>query len=120
MYGEPLCNHSIVTEEERIKDMVKDLVCGMEIEEMKSKATYGYEGQTYYFCAPECKDQFVDLASPQMNSELPEKVGRFLEMTEIHAGERIRKARSVKIESKGAWTISAKSNLSTSIYSAWT
>jgi len=120
VHGGPLCNISIVTEEERIKEMVKDLVCGMEIEETKSRATYDYEGQTYYFCAPECKDQFVDLASPQMNSELPEKVGRFLEMTEIHAGEGIRKARSVKIESKGAWAISAKSNLPTSINSAWT
>jgi Cu+-exporting ATPase len=48
--------------------MVKDLVCGMEIEEAKSGATYDYEGRTYYFCAPECKDQFIDLMSPQSNS----------------------------------------------------
>jgi len=48
--------------------MAKDLVCGMEIEETKSGATYDYEGQTYYFYAPECKDQFLNLMSPQMNS----------------------------------------------------
>ena len=48
--------------------MVRDLVYGMEIEETKSGATYDYEGQTYYFCAPECKDQFLDLVSPLMNS----------------------------------------------------
>jgi YHS domain-containing protein len=47
--------------------MVRDLVCCAEIEETKSGATYDYEGQTYYFCAPECKDQFVDLVSPRMN-----------------------------------------------------
>lgn len=99
---------------------MKDLVCGMEIEETESSATTTTRDRLTIFCAPECKDQFVDLASPQMNSELPEKLGRFLEMTEIHAGEGIRKARSVKIESKGAWAISAKSNLPTSINSAWT
>jgi len=48
--------------------MVKDLACGMEIEETKSRATYDYKGRTYYFCAPECKDQFLNLVSPQTNS----------------------------------------------------
>ena len=48
--------------------MAKDLVCRIEIEEEKSGATYDYEGQTYYFCAAECKDQFINLVSSQMNS----------------------------------------------------
>jgi len=47
--------------------MVRDVVCSAEIEETRSGTTYDYEGQTYYFCAPECKDQFLDLVSPQMN-----------------------------------------------------
>jgi YHS domain-containing protein len=62
-----VCNNFSETREKRIKEMVRDLVCCAEIEETKSGATYDYEGQTYYFCAPECKDQFVDLVSPRMN-----------------------------------------------------
>lgn len=38
--------------------IVKDLVCGMEID--KSQAlTADYEDKTYYFCAQHCKDSFL-------------------------------------------------------------
>ncbi len=62
-----VCNNFIEIEEKRIKGMVRDLVCGAEIEETKSGATYDCGRQTTYFCAPECKDQSLDLVSPQMN-----------------------------------------------------
>ncbi len=39
--------------------MAKDFVCGMEVDERKAGASYDYKGQTYYFCAPGCKDRFV-------------------------------------------------------------
>ncbi len=37
---------------------VKDPVCGMMIEESSAAETSRYQGQTYYFCSPECLEQF--------------------------------------------------------------
>ena len=38
--------------------MVKDVVCGMTIDENKAPAKSEYKGQTYYFCALVCKTKF--------------------------------------------------------------
>ncbi|MGE5568728.1 MAG: YHS domain-containing protein [Rhodospirillales bacterium] len=38
--------------------MAKDPVCGMKIEEDDAEATSEYEGQEYYFCSQECKEEF--------------------------------------------------------------
>ena len=38
--------------------MVKDLVCGMEIDSNTAAGKSEYKGQTYYFCAPGCKKAF--------------------------------------------------------------
>lgn len=38
--------------------MVKDLVCGMEIDPKQAAATSEYKGQTYYFCSIGCKKAF--------------------------------------------------------------
>jgi Cu+-exporting ATPase len=40
--------------------MVKDPVCGMEIDEEQAVASHAYEGQTYYFCSEACEKQFVE------------------------------------------------------------
>jgi len=37
----------------------KDPVCGMLVSRLTAAADAGYEGKTYYFCAPECRDAFV-------------------------------------------------------------
>jgi YHS domain-containing protein len=47
--------------------MVRDLVCGREMNETKVGASCDYEGQIYYFCGETCKDQFANVFSPQMN-----------------------------------------------------
>jgi Cu+-exporting ATPase len=39
-------------------ELVKDLVCGMEIDPATAAATSQYRGATYYFCAVGCKEQF--------------------------------------------------------------
>jgi len=39
-------------------DLVKDLVCGMEIDPATAAATSEYRGVTYYFCAESCKQEF--------------------------------------------------------------
>lgn len=38
--------------------MIRDPVCGMEVEEKKAAATSAYKGKTYYFCAQGCKAAF--------------------------------------------------------------
>lgn len=41
--------------------MVKDVVCGMQIDGQQAVAkglTSDYQGQTYHFCSPGCKRQF--------------------------------------------------------------
>lgn len=38
--------------------MAIDPVCKMEVDEENAAATYEYEGETYYFCAPGCKTAF--------------------------------------------------------------
>lgn len=41
--------------------MAKDVVCGMQVDEQRAVSkglTSDFEGQTYYFCSPGCKQQF--------------------------------------------------------------
>ena len=38
--------------------MVKDIVCGMEIDENQVAGKSEYKGLTYYFCAESCKNSF--------------------------------------------------------------
>ncbi len=38
--------------------MVKDLVCGMEVDPKTATNKSVYQGQTYYFCSPGCKKDF--------------------------------------------------------------
>ena len=38
--------------------LVLDIVCGMEIDEKKSKWNSNYRGKTYFFCGPMCKLEF--------------------------------------------------------------
>jgi YHS domain-containing protein len=38
--------------------MQKDPVCGMKVDEKKTKFMSEYEGRTFYFCSSKCKDTF--------------------------------------------------------------
>ena len=38
--------------------MVKDPVCGMDVDEKTAQHKSDYQGKTYYFCAPGCKKAF--------------------------------------------------------------
>lgn len=38
--------------------MAKDPVCGMNVDEKTAAAKSEYQGKTYYFCAPGCKQAF--------------------------------------------------------------
>lgn len=48
--------------------MVKDPVCGMEIESSQAAAQTQYEGQSYFFCSNECKEQFEEDPSQYVGS----------------------------------------------------
>lgn len=39
-------------------ELVKDPVCGMEVDPESAAAQSEHEGATYYFCAEACKTQF--------------------------------------------------------------
>jgi YHS domain-containing protein len=43
---------------EEAEAMVKDPVCGMNVDEGKAAATAVYRGQTYHFCSQGCKATF--------------------------------------------------------------
>jgi YHS domain-containing protein len=47
----------------RIRVMVKDPVCGVELEKTDATAAADYHGEIYYFCSAACKVRF--LSSPQ-------------------------------------------------------
>lgn len=38
--------------------MVKDPVCGMQLDETKAAETSVFQGKTYYFCSTNCKANF--------------------------------------------------------------
>jgi Cu+-exporting ATPase len=38
--------------------LVRDLVCGMEIDSAQTQWRYIYEGEIYYFCHPRCLGKF--------------------------------------------------------------
>ena len=38
--------------------MVKDIVCGMMVDEKRTEHKLEYNGGTYYFCSPGCQEQF--------------------------------------------------------------
>jgi len=38
--------------------MAKDPVCGMEVNPDSAAGSVTYKGETYYFCAPGCKQAF--------------------------------------------------------------
>lgn len=41
-------------------NMLRDPVCGMEIDEYEAVGKHDFEGVTYYFCAPSCKKAFLN------------------------------------------------------------
>lgn len=38
--------------------LVKDPVCGMQVDEKKAMGTSACKGKTYFFCSVSCKDKF--------------------------------------------------------------
>ncbi len=51
-------SESNISEEVVLEKLVKDPVCGMEIDPTKATGSSEYEGQTHYFCNLNCKESF--------------------------------------------------------------
>ena len=61
--------------------MAKDPICGMEVDE-KTPLRVEYEGETYYFCSPGCRDKFLSqkgLLEPISNEPKPSEEQEALE-----------------------------------------
>ncbi len=58
---------SRLLERREVEDMVKDRMCGTEIDEKKAKVTYDFFGETYYVCSPECRDKFAQATLAGIN-----------------------------------------------------
>jgi Cu+-exporting ATPase len=57
------CYVTEITQGEKQMATVTDPVCKMEIDSESGAAQSEFQGQTYFFCATECKDKFD--ANPQ-------------------------------------------------------
>jgi Cu+-exporting ATPase len=57
---EAMLREEMLRAEERSKPMVmvKDPVCGMDVDPESAAASSDYEGQTYYFCSIPCQEEF--------------------------------------------------------------
>lgn len=53
----------------RDREMAKDPVCGMEVDEKKATATSVYHGLTYYFCTQTCKKAFEQAQEKYVGKE---------------------------------------------------
>jgi YHS domain-containing protein len=53
--------------------MVKDLVCGMEVDEKTTKFKTEYKGKIYYFCALGCQKKFEKEPEKYIEREGKEK-----------------------------------------------
>src|SRR5262247_4021751 len=49
--------------------MERDVVCGMQVDPQKAKATSEWQGRTYYFCCAGCRAKFE--ANPQSFASEP-------------------------------------------------
>ena len=50
-------------------ETLKDPVCGMELTYENAQARSEYDGQTYYFCSLDCKEQFDQNPEKYANQE---------------------------------------------------
>ena len=48
----------IVSYIEGVRQVRKDPICGMDVDEKTARHTSSYEGKTYYFCSEMCKRTF--------------------------------------------------------------
>ena len=53
-----MCCCSGTTKPKETSQMVKDVVCGMEIDPKQAAGQSEYQGKTYYFCVLGCKRKF--------------------------------------------------------------
>lgn len=58
--GRPRMESQVADLEERRTAMAKDPVCGMQVDEKSTEVRLEYQGATYYFCSPGCRERFQE------------------------------------------------------------
>ncbi len=66
--------------------MVKDVVCGMIIDENTAAGSYEYKGQKYYFCSPLCLEKFKKDLEKYIARKEPEEIPLKIESTRRSLG----------------------------------
>jgi len=56
--GPPIARQNIIQSQHKELIMAIDPVCGMEVDERSTTDKATYQGQMYYFCSKDCKDEF--------------------------------------------------------------
>jgi Cu+-exporting ATPase len=49
--------------------MAIDPVCGMEVDEQKTRDRATHEGKTYYFCSQDCREEFETAPEEYLDGE---------------------------------------------------
>jgi YHS domain-containing protein len=56
--------------------MVRDVVCGMELDPDSAPAETEYNGEIYYFCSEECKQDFEKSPERYTGQPSSQRIGR--------------------------------------------
>jgi YHS domain-containing protein len=59
---------TFISRQRRVRHMVKDPVCGQDIER-EAAVTWSYEGELYYFCSERCREEFEDNPDLYLNPD---------------------------------------------------
>jgi Cu+-exporting ATPase len=62
----------LVSNPQEIKELLMaiDPVCGMEVDERSAEDKSTYQGQTYYFCSSDCREEFDSSPDEYIGPEL--------------------------------------------------
>src|SRR4051794_2114218 len=77
---------------------VRDPVCGMNVDPEKAAATFVHKGQTFYFCAPVCRDRFQ--SDPEWYLSLADKAKPAMPAM----SQELAKDAHVAVNGEGVWT----------------
>lgn len=70
--------------QQAVSDKAVDPVCGMTVVKANAKATYDYQGTTYYFCSTGCKDAFAKEPDKFLKAEQAKASGTMGHMGMMH------------------------------------
>ncbi len=64
-------NHNQHAQQKDGSEIMRDPVCGMQVEPATARHRHAHDGHDYYFCNPKCKEKFIAAPDDFINSEDP-------------------------------------------------